>query len=122
MSSILSSSPLITVSARSSCCFQGFSLLLTCKYLAIKIQQKLLVLLLEATLDIFLIFLTAEEEDAARSESMGGRKNRGLDAGRRFTVKVSVLPTEEARLERLLNEGFPSSSCRNESLLFRALP
>merc|ERR1719264_2293598 len=55
---------------------------------------------------------------------MGGRKNRGLDAGRRFTVKVSVLPArssvpEEARLDRLLNEGFPSSSCRNESLLFR---
>ena len=73
-------------------------------------------------MDIFLIFLTAEEEDAARSESMGGRKNRGLDAGRRFTVKVSVLPAEEARLDRLLNEWFPSSSCRNESLLFRALP
>ena len=33
MSSILSSSPLITVSARSSCCFQGFSLLLTLKFL-----------------------------------------------------------------------------------------
>ena len=80
-------------------------------------------LVLDGTLEIFLIFLTAEEDDAARSESMGGRKNRGLDAGRRFTVNVSVLPDSDgARLERLLNDWFPSSSCRNESLLFRALP
>ena len=82
---------------------------------------------LKATLDIFLIFLTADEEEAARSESMGGRKNLGLDAGRRFTVNVSVLPgrspiPEEARLDRLLSEWFPSSSWRNESLLLRALP
>ena len=51
----------------------------------------------------------------------------GLDAGRRFTVNVSVLPArspipEEARLDRLLSEWFPSSSWRNESLLLRALP
>ena len=65
---------------------------------------------LNLTFDIFLIFLTADEEDAARSESMGGRKNFGLDAGRRFTVNVSVLPRRssilavESRLERLLNE------------------
>ena len=79
------------------------------------------------TLDIFLIFLTAEEEDAARSESMGGRKNLGLDAGSRLTVNVSALPArssspEEARLDRLLSEWFPSPSCRNESLLLRELP
>ena len=58
---------------------------------------------------------------------MGGRKNLGLDAGRRFTVNVSVLPVrspipEEARLDRLPSEWFPSSSWRNESLLLRALP
>ena len=65
-------------------------------------------------MEIFLILLTVEVVEvveAARSDSMGGRKKWGLEAGRRVTVKVSVLArrfsfmaTVEARLLRLARE------------------
>ena len=54
MSSNLSNSPLITDSARSSCCFKGFSLLLT--WWRILLMQRPWQSYLNLTFDIFLIF------------------------------------------------------------------